>query len=601
MLHKIRLILTLFVISLIQSTFFSELAAAQSVAHQYDGKPAIKMLTFNTGGIPDQKDPKNTIEFRHQRWRNLARYAKQHGVEVIVLQEVDYEGLPGTFAEVGYPMYEVHPEGVKAGSVSTMILSKYPFVPNTATFWDLGDDKQRYPNSVYIQTPYGPLRVVNIHTHFKFSCVHAARIFEAYTNPNNPHYSPPGEAIIIAGDFNVFFDKFNPVSSRNCQGTAQEEVRLQNVVPLTKLACTDTLNCSNTANRFIDLFFSLQSSSAQIYQTWVDISIQYIYNGTQRHPPVVAMVGSSSWNIIPTTPNPIVTPTPTPMPMISSGKLKVMSFNILNQNDGQHELRKIAEYIKSQNVEVAGIQELSTTKNAAAILDAELKAIGYPMHVAVSPNKAPKYFENAVFSKYPIVDAQYIGQNPCNSSGECTRWAVIAKINSSIGPIRFVSTHVHHGDDNCSSLAQFHDIVSPYFSEPLILTGDFNATLAGCGGALNNAYNSSCTETGNCVSGNIIDWVFLPKNNSLLQQSWRMQDKSFTQSDHFPIIAEIRSMVSLKQGDLDSDRDVDIFDYNLLLGKFGASGTAGFHAADIIQNGAVDIFDYNKLIENFGK
>lgn len=58
---------------------------------------------------------------------------------------------------------------------------------------------------------------------------------------------------------------------------------------------------------------------------------------------------------------------------------------------------------------------------------------------------------------------------------------------------------------------------------------------------------------------------------------------------------------SLLLGDVDSDGDVDIFDYNILLSMFGKAGSGGFHPADIDRNGSVDIFDYNKLLENFGK
>lgn len=54
------------------------------------------------------------------------------------------------------------------------------------------------------------------------------------------------------------------------------------------------------------------------------------------------------------------------------------------------------------------------------------------------------------------------------------------------------------------------------------------------------------------------------------------------------------------QGDLDRDNDVDIFDYNILLEKFGESGNDGFTPADIIPSGLVDIFDFNALIQNFG-
>ena len=56
---------------------------------------------------------------------------------------------------------------------------------------------------------------------------------------------------------------------------------------------------------------------------------------------------------------------------------------------------------------------------------------------------------------------------------------------------------------------------------------------------------------------------------------------------------------STKTGDLNNDNKVDIFDYNILVGNFGKTGTG--IAGDIIVNGAVDIFDYNQLVGNFGK
>ena len=52
-------------------------------------------------------------------------------------------------------------------------------------------------------------------------------------------------------------------------------------------------------------------------------------------------------------------------------------------------------------------------------------------------------------------------------------------------------------------------------------------------------------------------------------------------------------------GDLDSDGDVDIFDYNILIENFGSTNCG--NVADIDGNCRVDIFDYNSLVENFGK
>jgi len=51
------------------------------------------------------------------------------------------------------------------------------------------------------------------------------------------------------------------------------------------------------------------------------------------------------------------------------------------------------------------------------------------------------------------------------------------------------------------------------------------------------------------------------------------------------------------EGDIDRDKDVDIFDYNGLVEEFGLTMPS---YADIDTNGKVNIFDYNLLIENFG-
>jgi len=57
--------------------------------------------------------------------------------------------------------------------------------------------------------------------------------------------------------------------------------------------------------------------------------------------------------------------------------------------------------------------------------------------------------------------------------------------------------------------------------------------------------------------------------------------------------------IQILAGDLDKDRDVDIFDYNILIENFGNTNCGNI--ADIDGNCKVDIFDYNILVENFGK
>ncbi|OGG34940.1 hypothetical protein A2363_01825 [Candidatus Gottesmanbacteria bacterium RIFOXYB1_FULL_47_11] len=48
------------------------------------------------------------------------------------------------------------------------------------------------------------------------------------------------------------------------------------------------------------------------------------------------------------------------------------------------------------------------------------------------------------------------------------------------------------------------------------------------------------------------------------------------------------------------DNQVNEFDYNVLVGDFGKTGSPGWIKADIIKNGKVDEFDYNALVGNFG-
>jgi len=57
--------------------------------------------------------------------------------------------------------------------------------------------------------------------------------------------------------------------------------------------------------------------------------------------------------------------------------------------------------------------------------------------------------------------------------------------------------------------------------------------------------------------------------------------------------------ISSLVGDLNQDRKVDIFDYNIFLPEFGKNQAGNL--ADLDKNGKVDIFDYNLFLSNFGK
>lgn len=66
-----------------------------------------------------------------------------------------------------------------------------------------------------------------------------------------------------------------------------------------------------------------------------------------------------------------------------------------------------------------------------------------------------------------------------------------------------------------------------------------------------------------------------------------------------PTLTPTQTPVPSILGDIDNDRDVDIFDYNQFVSDYGKSGTGII--SDIDKDGDVDIFDYNFIVQNFGK
>lgn len=251
-------------------------------------------------------------------------------------------------------------------------------------------------------------------------------------------------------------------------------------------------------------------------------------------------------------------------------------------------------------------------------------------------------FAAGVCSHYPFIENTFREEIIFTSSNKVqNRVIVCVQIDTPAGIIPVCSTHPRAGSDPPSQFRNMENIVferilpsyvpatippdlrTPYINSlkaRLVLTGDMNYTPNGT-----EKFQSTCIrkwpgikmteQMGGCG----IDQVMIVKMNDpffahtepfnryyLTPIGGYLDHTKAWPTDHMgPVFSLIQTAelapLALKQGDLDNDGDVDVFDYNILLGKFGATGAPGFHAADIVQNGAVDIFDYNKLVENFGK
>nr|MBP7774710.1 hypothetical protein [Candidatus Woesebacteria bacterium] len=323
--------------------------------------------------------------------------------------------------------------------------------------------------------------------------------------------------------------------------------------------------------------------------------------------------------------------------------------------------KDLAKYLSDQNADVIMIQEpgkseLNTIRTVFEKYFPYSTWIRYPEGIT-DPEDIKRGGElNPIFSKYPFIEGSQqewlISQNhDGNNKG---RVVLSKNIQTPYGVFRVVNFHTH-GDTQCEdayyAFKPITEPASPFYNPPgqnFIIAGDYNIALSSAtlfdpnkrnsGGIFNKSvcssggvdrgikyadelaeiirlnYKTHCLDSNRCANTGKIEMIWsLHTSPTELYKMWWGDDHfrhAFQDANKHPVVfADVgdpkwklpASAPSTKPGDLDANSVVDIFDYNLLLGKFGASGTAGFHAADIIQNGVVDIFDYNKLIEGFGK
>lgn len=293
------------------------LGVSADIPNLIDGKPVIRIVNFNPGTLSGEIDPTD-------KWRRFAEYIATQNVEIIFFQEPGKREQP--YIENFLKPYFPFVTNIKSreGGETNPILSRYPFVEGSQKEWNISpsfNDKRRVALSVMVETPYGRVRAVNLHTHSKSTCVDAFNTLEPLSNASSPYYNSPDQPFFITGDFNIYLGSVTEYSSQNqnsgailsstsCSQNPDYHDRLKDVIRTNyKALCQDELMCLNRGT--IEMLWSMNGNPITIYKMWrpsAEISNQF--NDINRHPIVYAEIGDPSW-VLPATPSPTSSESPT--------------------------------------------------------------------------------------------------------------------------------------------------------------------------------------------------------------------------------------------------------------------------------------------------
>ena len=155
--------------------------------------------------------------------------------------------------------------------------------------------------------------------------------------------------------------------------------------------------------------------------------------------------------------------------------LRIGSYNIKHAADANLNLNTIAQIIKSQNLDIVGLQEIDYKTSRSKKVDQPAKLAEYaemPYYVFV---RAIDYqggeYGTLILSKYPIVSSEVIPLESWDKEGRALGHAVI-----DIGgkTIDFFNTHLSYEDKALRTLQFFEVSEKTDLCENFILTGDFN-------------------------------------------------------------------------------------------------------------------------------
>lgn len=237
--------------------------------------------------------------------------------------------------------------------------------------------------------------------------------------------------------------------------------------------------------------------------------------------------------------------------------VKTMTWNIgtwdsheleLTPTQRETRMRKLAETIQSEKIEIAFIQEFKGGPADMNSLMKRLQELNYSMYTDTVRYEMEK--ENSMMllllSRYPLDQStKKVGSIRNNRNAQS-----IIVTNTPIGNFRLSNLHTHILD-RCSNLESYLKFFFQFDKDNSLMGGDTNALLLDSNGTnscrnfisseIFNDIVTDCRDTSQCKREGI-DWFLLPKNSKLYIQSMVNIGNIANISDQHPaIVAQIGS------------------------------------------------------------
>lgn len=230
---------------------------------------------------------------------------------------------------------------------------------------------------------------------------------------------------------------------------------------------------------------------------------------------------------------------------------RVMTYNIHHGEglDGKVDLRRIAKLIRHEGADIVALQEVDkgVERTRQRDLAAELATLtGLTCVFSNNFNFQGGQYGNAVLTRFPVLTATNLHYQMLRPNEQRGLLQLLLEIHGR--RLVFMTTHIDYRPDDAERLMnieQIGQVAKPYADQPVIVSGDFNATpgsrthsnmkelfadsweLIGSGDGFTFPADSPRTR---------IDYLWVSRNTAI--RPVRIWVPSSAASDHRPVVAE---------------------------------------------------------------